>query len=65
MSNLELSLVWVLDKKTGIKRYYGVNNKHYDAMLCGEIEGLDWGWLGDVLISEEILNEQGLFYKDE
>lgn len=68
LGNLELSLVKVLNKKTGQIQYFGVNDKHYDAMLaCGgsnlDLE-YDWAWLGSVNISEEILNEQGYFYKD-
>jgi hypothetical protein len=60
---MELSLVVVIDKKTNKGRYYAVNNKHYDAMLASGGSSLDdeyeWKWLGDVNISEEILQEEG------
>ena len=67
---MELNLVSVLDKETNRVTYHAVNDKHYDGMLasggCWELEKrYDWDWLGDVEISEEILNEQGYFYKDE
>lgn len=66
---MELSLVVITDKKTGRKSYFGVNDKHYDAMLaCGGSvldEISSWDWLGDINISEEILNEQGYFYREE
>jgi hypothetical protein len=66
---MELNLVKVTDLKTNKSSYYAVNDKHYDAMLAGGGSNLDleysWDWLGDVIITEEILNEEGLFYKDE
>lgn len=67
---MEITLIWILDKKTGIKRYYGVTEKEYDGMLaCGGShfyeENYEWGWLGDVTISEKALNYQGYFYRDE
>ncbi len=65
---MELSLVWVLNKKTGKKQYFGVNDKHYDAMLvggCWEIEkDYEWGWLGDINIEDDILKEEGYYYWD-
>ncbi len=65
---MELSLVSVKNKKTGKLSYFGVNDRHYDAMLaCGgssiELE-YEWEWLGDIVIEEEILNEQGYFFKE-
>lgn len=67
---MEVTLIWILDKNTGIKRYYGVTEKEYDGMLaCGGArfyeEQYEWGWLGDVTISEKALNYQGYFYRDE
>ncbi len=61
---MELSLVWVLNQSTGRKQYFAVNDRHYDAMLAGEIDGYEWGWLGDVTIEEHVLNEQNYYYKD-
>lgn len=67
---MELNLVWVKDKETGRTTYFAVNDKHYDAMLacggCWEIEKRsEWGWLGSVEITEEILNEQGYYFKED
>lgn len=59
---MELSLVAVKDETTGRVTYFGVNDKHYDAMLCGELEGFSWRWLGQIIIEEEILNEEGYYY---
>ena len=58
---MNLNLVWVLDKATGKKSYFGVNDKHFDGMLAsGDIDGYEWGWEGlEVTISEEILYEEG------
>ena len=65
---MELDLIIYTDAE-GKKTYHAVNDKHYEAMgACGH--GLDesiygsWDWLGDVQISEEILNEQGYYYKE-
>lgn len=63
MHNLELSLVEVTNLTTNRKSYFGVNDRHYDAMLAGEIEGFSWKWLGDVLVEEAILQEEGLMWK--
>lgn len=66
---MELSLVKIVDKNNpkSPPRYFGVNDKHYDAMLSSGGSNLDieyeWYWLGDVNISEEILNEQGYYCK--
>ncbi len=62
---MELELVWVRELPDGRKNYFAVNDKHYDAMLAGEIQGWEWDRVGTVSISEEILNEQGYFYKDD
>lgn len=65
---MELSLVCIKNKLTGKLQYFGVNDRHYDAMLASGGSSLEdefeWDWLGDINISEEILNEQGYFYKD-
>lgn len=66
---MELSLVKITNKKTNKVSYSAVNDRHYDGMLaCGgsnlELE-YDWDWLGDVEIDEQILNEQGWFFKDD
>lgn len=65
---MELSLVVIKNKITGKSTYHAVNDKHYDAMLASggsDLEEVyDWHWMGDVEISEEILNEQGFFWKD-
>lgn len=55
--NLVLNLVCITNRLTGKKQYFGVNDKHYDAMLAVEIEGYSWEWLGDVIIEEDILEE--------
>lgn len=59
---MTLNLVSIKEKATGKVRYYGVNDKHYDAMLATGGSNLDleydWNWLGDVEISEEILTEE-------
>lgn len=69
MDNLELSLVCVTDKITGKKQYFGVNDKHYDAMLATGGSVLDtlyeWDWLGEVIIQEDILKESGLKWIEE
>lgn len=62
---MELSLVCILDEKTKVKTYHAVNDYHYDGMLAGEIQGLSWSWLGQVYITEEILNEEGFYYGRE
>lgn len=66
---MELNLVSVLNKETNKVTYHAVNDRHYDGMLAaGGSEFEDkhpWDWLGDVEISEEILNEQGYFYKEK
>lgn len=58
-----LNLVSIKDKRTGKITYYAVNNKHYDIMLdsggCNFDLTHEWGWLGDVNISEQVLNEEG------
>lgn len=66
---MQLSLVKITHRATGKVTYYAVNDKHYDAMLaCGgsslEDEYL-WEWIGDVEVSQEVLNEQGYFHKDD
>lgn len=65
---MTLNLVKILDKKTGTSSYHAVNDLHYNAMLAGGGSYYDdiysWEWLGDIEISEEVLNEEGLFYKD-
>lgn len=60
---LELSLVKITNHKEGKTYYHAVNDKHYDAMLAGEIEGFSWEWLGDVFIEDEILDECGLDWR--
>lgn len=64
--HLVLNLVCITDKKTGKKSYFGVNDKHYDAMLACEGSSLEesssWEWLGDVTIEEHILAEEGRMY---
>lgn len=67
---MELELVAVTNKNTGVVQYYAVNDQHYDGMLasggCHELEkDYDWKPLGIVRITEEILNEQGYFWKDD
>lgn len=58
--NLELNLVCVFNKKENTKQYFAVNDKHYDAMLAsGDIDGYEWKWLGNVIIEEQILFEEG------
>lgn len=57
---LELNLVCVIDTKDGSKQYFGVNDKHFDAMLAaGTVDGYEWNWVGEVFISSDILFEQG------
>lgn len=66
---MELSLVQIKDKQTGKITYYGVNDKHYDAMLASGGSDLDdqfeWNWLGDVCVDEQILMEEGYIHKNE
>src|SRR4051812_44098245 len=66
---LELNLVKVINKENGARRFYGVNDKHYDGMFAaGGIaleDKFDWDYLGDVVIEEQILNEQGFFYVEK
>jgi hypothetical protein len=63
-----LNLVKIKNIKTNTVSYHAVNELHYNSMLaCGgtsyELE-FEWEYMGDVEISEEILNEEGVFYKD-
>lgn len=66
---MQLYLVKIRDKTTKKVSYHAVNDKHYDAMLAGGGSNLDdlysWEWLGDVEISDEILNEEGYCYELE
>lgn len=66
---MELNLVKIINKKTKRVMYFGVNDRHYDGMLATGGSNLDdlheWNWLGDVTISEKILNEQGYFWLDK
>lgn len=65
---MKLSLVKVTNKSTNKSEYFGINDKHYDAMLASSGSNLDleycWHWLGDIHISEEILNEERFFFKE-
>jgi hypothetical protein len=65
---MELNLVSVKNKTTGKVAYYGVDDRHYDAMLASGGSNLDdefeWNWLGQVEVSEEILGEEGYFPRD-
>lgn len=60
---LTLNLVSITTKSDNSTRYYGVNDKHYDGMLATGGSILDdqysWRYLGDVMIEEQILNEEG------
>lgn len=60
---MELNLIQIKNKKTGQTTYHGVNDNHYDAMLASGGSNLDdlyeWSWLGDVVISEDVLFEEG------
>ena len=61
---LTLSLIKIIDKN-GKVSYHAVNDRHYDAMLASPLNEQEfgtWEWLGDVHITEEILNEQGLYF---
>lgn len=64
---MELSLIRLTNKKTNKTTYHAVNDKHYDGMLASGGSNLDleyeWAWIGDVEISEDVLNEQGYFIK--
>lgn len=60
---LELSLVKITNHKEGTSKYFAVNDKHYDAMLAGEVKDHSWEWLGDVFIEDEILDECGLDWR--
>lgn len=67
---MELSLIKITNKHTKAVTYRALNDRHYDAYLatggCWEFEkDYEWVYLSDVEISEEILNEQGWFLKDE
>ena len=61
--NLTLDLVEVTELATGKKTYFGVNDRHYDAMLAGEIEGYSWRPLGEVTVEEHILQEERLAWR--
>lgn len=61
---MELSLI-KYTRPNGRVTYHAVNDRHYDAMLAGPLDETKygtWDWLGDVIIDEEILNEQGYFF---
>lgn len=66
---MELSLIVIKNKKTGESTYHALNDKHYDAMLATGGSNFDleyeWAWMGSVLIPEEVLNEQGFFWKED
>lgn len=66
---MELSLVQIKDKQTGKVTYYGVNDKHYDGMLAtgGSIldDQYEWKWLGDVVVDEQVLIEEGYIHKKD
>lgn len=60
---MELSLI-KYTHPDGRITYHAVNDRHYDAMLASPLDETKygtWDWLGDVIIDEEILNEQGYF----
>jgi len=65
---MELSLIKI-KYPDGLTSYHAVNDLHYDAMLtCGHLDPKvygGWDWMGDVTIDEEILNEQGFYWKEE
>lgn len=66
---LELDLVSIKNRKTGLKQCYGLNESHYNGMLASGGSAFDyeysWEYLGSVVIGDDILNECGYFYKDE
>lgn len=64
---MELSLIKYIHPDGKIQ-YFTVNDKHYDGMLASQLDEAKygkWEWLGDVIIDEEILNEQGYFWQDD
>lgn len=64
---LELDLVKIIPVD-GPSYYHAVNNKHYDAMLAGNLDENKFGkWepVGNVYIDEKILNELGYWYTKE
>ncbi len=67
MGGLNLHLVRIINKEDNSTNYFGVNDKHLDAMLNSGGTDLDlifyWGLEGKVNISEDILNEQGYYRK--
>ena len=65
---MELDLVEITTLATGEKRYFAVNDRHYDAMLACGGSDLDlvysWRRLGTVVIEEEILHEEGWQWRE-
>ena len=58
-----LNLVRIKNKVSGAIEYFGINDKHYDAMLASGGSNLDltyeWELLGDVVIENHNLLEAG------
>jgi len=64
---MELNLIEYTTPQGSI-RYYAVNDRHYDGMLAAQLDEHkygSWRWLGDIIIEEEILNEQGYFWQED
>ncbi len=65
---MELNLISIKDLKTGRITYHAVNDKHYDGILATGGSNFDlsyeWKYLGDISITEEILNEEKWFKFD-
>ena len=64
---MELNLIKYI-RPDGKIQYFAVNDRHYDGMLAAPLDETEfgkWDWLGDVIIEEDILNEQGYFWQDD